>query len=378
MARVMQTKILNTYFEKRSESFSDLLRSFVMSPTPTGDAKQINRFLDGLEERFSRFGTTVQRTHTEKGDILHFSIYPEKLSTIVLLAHVDTVPVSSGPPEVRIEGDRMFGPGSYDMKNGIALFDFVLQAFKDLNIPPQHAIHLIFTPDEETGSHASSEYLLKACRGAAAVILPEPSCPDGGVKVRRKGVASIKAQIFGKAAHSGIEPEQGKDANRGLSELIRMIDGIVKQHREVHFNPGLVSGGRAVNIVSPESTLDGELRCFSTEVLAEAVKAIGKINRIGDLDVRMTVRIEHPALESNEKNSRLVDIARRIAGELGAGLTTCATGGASDGSDLSNAGIPVIDGMSMRGGGAHSVDEFVDLSDFPFRAALFTRLIQEI
>ena len=374
----MTIRDLVDHFRAQSGAFTDVLRDLVLSPTPTGDTDSIHRFINDLEHRFSRFGPEVSRIRTESGDILHLTVDGQRPGSVVLLAHADTVSVSPGPPQVRIEGDCMFGPGAYDMKNGIALFDFVLRAFEDLDTPPPHHVQLIFTPDEETGSHGSIAYLKKACADALAVILPEPSCPDGGVKIRRKGVASIHASVIGRAAHSGIEPEKGKDANRGLTALIRMIDSIAANHPGVHFNPGIVSGGRAVNVVSPACTLEGEMRCFSNERLQAAVEAVGRIDHIGDMGVRMAVRMEHPALEHTEKNARLFKAARRIAGELGVTLTSCETGGASDGSDLSASGIPVLDGVGMRGGGAHTADEFVDLSDFPFRAALFFRLIQEM
>jgi glutamate carboxypeptidase len=236
----------------------------------------------------------------------------------------------------------------------------------------------VFTPDEETGGAESLPVVAEICGGTRGVILPEPSCPDGSLKARRKGVAAIEAILSGLAAHSGIEPEKGRDANRALGHLIREIDHGIAEIGEVTFNPGIISGGVRTNVVAPRSRLEGELRSFSNRKLASALDWLAGLRDIGGVEVTMTTRLVHPALEADEKNSRLADIARAVADSLGQPLKCGSSGGASDGSTLSARGIPVVDGLGMRGGGAHAKEEFIEMNDFPFRAALITGLCMEI
>ncbi|MCK4835761.1 MAG: M20/M25/M40 family metallo-hydrolase, partial [Candidatus Aminicenantes bacterium] len=329
-------------------------------------------------EIFSEFTLEKKRIPCPGGDILEFSYSPDSNDFIVLLAHMDTVKVSETPIKIKTINHQLHGSGSYDMKNGIALFYYTLKAIQAFNLNIKKKIKLIFTPDEETGSQGSLPYLLKECQGARAVLLPEPSCPGGGVKIRRKGVAILRATLRGRSAHSGIEPEKGRDANRGLIDLIRSIDDILSRYPGVSFNPGIITGGYQTNMICGESVLQGELRSFSGQDLNQSIEKLKK--QITGHAIRIEIKIDlvHPPLEFNGKNQQLFDLAKDISRSLGNELSACSSGGSSDGSNLSHSGIPVLDGLGMSGSGAHSLDEHVDLSDFPFRATLITSLCQEI
>jgi len=374
----MNSEELFVYFENQRSDFIRILTSLVSHPTCSKDADDLNRFIDHLENLFQGFGPSVQRIPTAYGDILSLSFFQKEKERLVLLAHGDTVKVSDATLPVKIEGDKFFGNGCYDMKNGIALFYFFLKALHELGLSCHKQIEILCTPDEEIGSPASTPFLLKQCRGAKAVLLPEPCCPDGGVKIRRKGVALLRARLKGKAAHSGIEPEKGRDANRGLVRLVAQIDAMREKYPDVSFNPGIVSGGIGTNIVSPESCLEGEFRSYSNRLLKEVIKAMGTIRNVEDVEVDISVETHHPALEFDAKNRKLYTLAKKIADSFGYGLPSCSTGGASDGSTLSSAGIPVLDGLGMKGGGAHTPDEYIELSDFSYRAVLLTKLGMEI
>jgi glutamate carboxypeptidase len=366
------------YFKNHQEAFKNLLRHLASLPTYSGSVPDILCFQDILIQLFEPFDPHVTRVQTEKGDVLSLHFLPSTKEKIVLLAHVDTVRVSANPSPIRIENDRMYGNGVYDMKAGIALFFYVRKAIQELNLSPSHGMKIIFTPDEETGSVCSMPLLLEECKDAAAVLIPEPCCPDGGVKIRRKGVLSFEAQMKGEAAHSGLEPEKGKDANRGLFLLIDEIDRRMKKYPDVTFNPGIISGGVRINVISPESILKGEFRSHTNSILKEIAKEIMQINKVDTIDVSISANMYHPALEFDGKNQKLFRKAKNIAAQLHSNLTGCSTGGASDGSTLSSKGIPVLDGIGIQGGGAHSPDEFIELSDFAFRAALLTGLSLEI
>ncbi|GEM_PF-3599009 len=370
-------KILK-FFQDREDEFISLIKEIVSFTTYSGERESINKFLEYIQNLFAPFEPQISRIDTPAGDILTMDFFQHKQNRIVLLAHADTVKVSDNPTAVIVKNRRLFGNGSFDMKNGICLFYFLMKSFARLGIEPSNQIRIIITPDEESGSRESMVHILRLCRGAIGVLLPEPCCPDGGVKVRRKGVASIKAELTGKASHSGIEPEKGIDANRGLASLIFEIDRIVEAHSDLTFNPGVIKGGSKTNIVSPRSILNGELRSYSNKILKAASKEIEKIDRIGKVGVKIKCEVNHPALEFNDKNRHLYNIAKRCAERIGYDLPACSSGGGSDGSSISAAGIPVLDGLGMKGGGAHAENEYIELSDFPFRAAIITTLCMEL
>jgi len=367
------TKIFN-FFQGQQNAFVKLLEKLVSYQTYSGNAESINNFLDYIEKLFIPFGPEINRHHTQVGDILTLTFYPEKKKKIVFLAHVDTVKVSENPVQLRIENGKLYGNGSFDMKNGICLFYFTIKALHELSIEVNREIQIILTPDEETGSRESMPFLLKTCKQAEAVLLPEPCCPDGGVKVQRKGVAQIRAELTGKAAHSGIEPDKGRDANRALADLILQIDRMLKKYPQVTFNPGIIEGGSRTNIVSPYSYLEGELRSYSNDSMEKAVRQLEKLDRIRGVQVKINCRINHPAMGFNKCIRSLYQTAKQGAEKIGYDLPYCFTGGSSDGCSLSAAGTPVLDGLGMKGGGAHSENEYVELSDFPFRAAIHANL----
>ncbi len=374
----MKAEELLAYFRNQSQSFAELLNEMVAFPTRSGDRENINLFADYLADLFSEFNPRGERMQTPAGDIVQFTLFPEYRNFLVLLAHMDTVGVTQKLPLRKTEKTFFYGSGCYDMKNGIALFYYTLKAIRQFKPKINRKIKLIFTPDEESGSQASMPFLLKECNRAKGVLLPEPSCSDGGIKIRRKGVARITANLHGKISHSGIEPEKGHDANRGLVQLIIRIEKILQQYHDISFNPGMISGGSQVNQVSGDSWLRGEIRSYSNRQLLRAAKELKTIKNLDNIRIDMNIEMMHPALESNPKNKKLFDLAVRTAESLGQKLPGCASGGGSDGSNLSEAGIPVLDGLGMRGAGAHSEEERVELSDFPFRAALLTLLCQEI
>lgn len=366
------------HFHTHTSEFTSLLGEMVSYQTHSGECDHINGFADYLTTLFAQLGPTVRRIPTPAGDILELTFPDTTDASPVLLAHMDTVKVSSEAPAARLEGGRLYGSGCYDMKNGIAIFYFTAQTLYQTRLATGTGLKILFTPDEETGSRESLPFIHESCRGSRGVILPEPSCHDGALKSRRKGVATIEASLCGQAAHSGIEPEKGRDANRALARLIREIDAGLREIGDVSFNPGIITGGVRTNVVSPSSSLQGELRSFSNEKLRAAGEWITALNQIDGITIQTAIRLMHPALEADDKNNRLGDIARAIAAELGKHLEAGSSGGASDGSSLSAQGIPVIDGLGMRGGGAHSPEEYVEVEDFPFRACLITGLCTEI
>lgn len=371
------------YFNNRETDFIGLLEKLVSFRTYSGQIEEINRFLDFLEQLFSEFSPITCRRSTAKGDILCLTFAGAAARSpgepfVVLLAHSDTVKVGEPPAAVRTADKRFYANGSYDMKSGIALFYFALKAHKHFGLRSDKSIKIIFTPDEETGSAASLPILLEECRGADAVILPEPCCSDGGVKTRRKGIASIHAALTGKAAHSGIEPGKGIDANRALAKLIDKIEQITGKIGRVSFNPGVISGGTAVNVISPNACLEFELRSYDNTLLEKALLEITGIKNIAGAACAVSTRDKRPALEFDDKNKKLYEIARKIALALNYDLPAGESGGGSDGSFLSAAGIPVIDGIGLKGGGAHASEEYIEITDFPFRATLVGALCLEV
>jgi glutamate carboxypeptidase len=368
---------LINYFNNQKQEFISFIRKLVEYRSYNGETNNINIFADFLYSLFSGFHPDIiERKTTPAGDILIIDYFTDFSKTIVLLSHMDTVKVEDNNPKAIIKDGKLFGNGSYDMKTGIALFYFLLKAIFQGEFKIDKRIRIILNPDEESGSKYSKETIYQFSKDAQAVLIPEPCCPDGGVKVKRKAIGKIDAIITGKAAHSGIEPEKGVDANRSLTILINKIDELVSKERGISFNPGIIEGGVRTNVVSPISKMRAEIRGFDTEQIISIMNQIKDIKNIGDAIVEIKTNLEHPALEKTDKNIKLYKIAKQAADNMGYKLPECYSGGASDGSTLSYKGIPVIDGIGIRGGGAHSIGEYIEPDDFPFRAFLIASIVK--
>jgi len=362
------------YFENKKQEFVSLLTQLAEKQSYSGEDENINRLLDFLEEKFSVFKPRAQRIVTKGGDILILDLFTDKKDQVIFLSHIDTVRVSESEIKCHIEEGKLYGNGTYDMKAASAVIYSVIEYLYAHQYEIKNSIRLIFTPDEEIGSSYSMVHLVDLCKDAKAVFVGEPSCPEGKVKLKRKGVLHLNIYILGRSAHSGIEPEAGVDANKELLTVLNKIYEILEKYPSIHFNPGIISGGVKKNVVSPDSFLDSEMRSFSNEDLEKAMEELRKIKPESEAIINIDTFINKPALEMSDTNYGLYLIAKDIAKEMNVDLGYCSTGGASDGSNLGSKGIPVLDGLGIQGGGAHTTWEHIDIDDFPFRASLYTGL----
>jgi glutamate carboxypeptidase len=370
----MSSNYLIKYYSDKKSEFISLISQLVEMQSYSGEVDNINRLLDFLEEKFANFKPVVNRISTKSGDILVLDFFTDNKDQVVFLSHIDTVRVSEEDIKSSVNGNRLYGNGCYDMKSASAILYFVLDHLYQNPNKVKNSIRLIFTPDEETGSKYSMKHIMELCKEAKAVFVGEPPCSEGRVKLERKGVLHINIYILGRSAHSGIEPEAGIDANKELVYVVNKIYDLIDKYPSIHFNPGIISGGVKKNVVSPDSFLDAEMRSFSNSDLRNAMEEIKNIKANSEAVINIDAYINKPALERNDKNYALYLIAKEIAKELNFDLGHCSTGGASDGSNLSAVGIPVLDGLGICGGGAHTKSEYIEIDDFPFRAALYNYL----
>ncbi len=146
--------------------------------------------------------------------------FPGEGPRILLLGHFDTVwPVGQLARMPLVERDgRLFGPGVFDMKAGIAIGMLALRAVcaglcgAGLRAGDRPRLRFLLTCDEETGSGTSRALIEDEARQADAVLVLEPSLPGGALKTARKGCGQFVIRATGVAAHAGIEPEKGANA----------------------------------------------------------------------------------------------------------------------------------------------------------------------
>ena len=338
-----------------------------------------------LAERFRSLGLTVERLpQKDCGDFLLASLRGDSPATsppVVILCHVDTVwpegETRRRPP--RVEGDRVLGPGVFDMKAGIIQAIFALEAIQALSLPLKNQVLLLVNTDEELGSKFSRDLIQARAREAKAVLVLEPAGPGGAVKAARKGTGLYELLVRGRASHAGADPEKGISATLELAHIILDIYAQQRPDLGTTLNVGQVKGGIARNVVAPEAWANVDLRAYTHEELSRIDSYFRGI-RTRNPEAAVTVKggIMRPPLVKTDASAGIYRQALQIASELGFELPECKTGGASDGNFASAAGAPVLDGLGAEGEGPHAAHEFVTASSMPRRTALLARLLQSI
>jgi glutamate carboxypeptidase len=307
----------------------------------------------------------------------------ENSGQILIVGHTDTVH-ERGSVELRPwrkEGNRIYGPGVFDMKANCALALEILRTLVTLQLEPQRAVTIILTCDEEVGSQSGwplMEQLAKRVDTRCAFVL-EPPALGGYVKTGRKGTGIYSIRVEGKAAHAGLEPEKGASAILELARQTQLLHSINRAGSGVTINVGVVHGGTRSNVVPAEAEGEIDVR-FSTENEAEEVDQL--LKNLQPIDDRVKVfvsgGINRPPLERTTAVAELFEIARAIGTMIDFELGEAQVGGASDGNFLAAMGIPVLDGLGISGDGAHAVHEHILADDIAVRGTMIAGMILSV
>lgn len=379
---------LLTAFKSRQETIEAFIKTLVEIESPSGDEAGSRAVVDKLVSAAIDLGCvdSIERRKVpsfgEHLVIRSFSEF-ENAGQILLIGHTDTVH-EHGSLERRPwrkEGNRIYGPGIFDMKANCALTIEMLRTLESLQLKPQKAVTIILTCDEEVGSQTGwplMEQMAKRTNTRCAFVL-EPPAPGGYVKTGRKGTGIYSIRVEGKAAHAGLEPEKGASAILELARQTQLLHSINRQESGITINVGVVHGGTRSNVVAAEAEGEIDVR-FSTENEAEEVDQL--LKNLSPLDERVKVfvsgGINRPPLERTIAVAELFETARSIGAMIDFELGEAQVGGASDGNFLAAIGIPVLDGLGVSGDGAHAVHEHILEDDIAVRGTIISGLVLSV
>ncbi len=296
----------------------------------------------------------------------------------LVLGHADTVwPVGTlrEMPLVR-DGDRLAGPGVYDMKAGLVQGIFALRVLRELELVPAVTPVVFVNSDEEIGSPESGARVARLARVADRVLVLEPSLGvEGRLKTTRRGVARYAVIVRGRAAHAGLDPEKGVSAIHELAHVVHKLHDLNDPARGIAVNVGEVAGGIRPNVVAPESRAVVDVRTATREDARHVDASIrGLRPELSGASIEIRALSDKPPLEPTPGNRRLWTRAAALAEALGLPLDEGAAGGSSDGNTAS-LHAPTLDGLGGVGDGAHAPGEYVCLDRMPERAALLALLL---
>lgn len=308
---------------------------------------------------------------------------PEAPLQVLLSGHMDTVfgrdhPFQKASLDVR--AGILNAPGAVDMKGGLLVMFYALQAF-EASPHPNLGWEVLIVPDEEIGSLSSGPLLIEAAKRNHVGLVFEPSLPDGSLVRSRKGLGTFNAVVRGRAAHAGRNFREGRSAIVALSELIQRIHALNDEIPDAVFNAGRVQGGGPVNIVPDRAAAQFNVRVSSTatipEVTSRMKSIVAEMNHRDGISVEWEGGFTRPPKIAGTAETVLFEQIRMLAAEDGEVLRWKNTGGCSDGNNLAAAGLPTIDTLGPRGGNLHNDREFVELASLPQRVRLVERLLHE-
>lgn len=310
----------------------------------------------------------------ERGAHLHLTIRPEAPVQLVLTGHMDTVfPVDHGFQSVRDIGDGTInGPGTADMKGGIAVMIEALMALETSPVASRIGYEVVFNSDEETGSHGSAALIARAARGKHAALTFEPALPDGTLAGARPGSANYSVRITGRAAHAGRNPADGRNAIVAAADLALRLAALTAPGLTV--NPARIDGGGPNNVVPDHAVLRVNLRAATPEQMRHVERSMAAITadieRAHDVAAMVHGGFNRPPKPVDQRAQRLFALVEDCGRALGLSLARRDTGGVCDGNNIAACGVPVVDTMGPRGGAIHSEGEFLIVDSLTERARL--------
>jgi glutamate carboxypeptidase len=296
----------------------------------------------------------------------------------LVIGHFDTVwPVGTIEERpFRIDGNVIHGPGSFDMKGGLAQLVVALQAIRDLRLETPVVPVVFVNADEEIGSRSSTRYIRQLARRASRAFVLEPALGRrGDIKTARKGIGRFTVTVHGKAAHAGLDPEGGASAILELSHVIQKLFALNDVERGITVNVGTVDGGIQPNVIAPHSKAVVDVR-VPTVAAGNEIEYIIHSIRPTNPEVRLHIEggIGRPSMETTPRNQRLWESVRAAGDELGIELRQTRAGGGSDGNTTSQF-TATVDGLGPVGDGAHAVHEHLLVDKTLERAALLVILL---
>ncbi|HEX8638384.1 MAG TPA: M20 family metallopeptidase [Pyrinomonadaceae bacterium] len=377
---LMNASEILEYFENRQKIILNSIREIVEIESPSFNAEksaEVARWIEN-ETRTIPLEIKIEKTIVENcGEHLTIRAFPSDKKQILLLGHTDTVhPVGAKTENpTRVENGMLYGGGVFDMKANVVLMLEVLRFFAESKISPTRPITVLLSCDEEVGSLTGRALVEAEAAQSEFCLVCEPSA-NSRVKTGRKGTGMFKIKTRGIPAHAGLEPEKGASAILELARQIPKIHALNDAESGTTANVCQIKGGTASNVIPEFAECTVDVRFSSA---AEAEKLETSIRSLLSSDTKIALEISgainRPPMERTDQVVFLYEKARSLAATFDYELGETQVGGASDGNFVAALGVPVLDGLGVAGGGAHTMNEHILIDDLAKRATLLTLLL---
>src|SRR3989440_8758818 len=361
------------------------IQRWVETESPTRDKAAVNRMVDVVQSDVADLAVTVERVPGKDGFADNLIVRNQAAGSgggILIMSHIDTVhPLGTlaGPLPFRRDGDKLYGPGLFDMKGGAYL---ALEACGQVAKAgsAKRPGTFVFTPEEEVGSPPSGHLIEAEAKRARYVLVTEPARDGGKIVTARKGVGRFEVRTIGVPAHSGARHQDGRSAIREMARQILAIEAMTDYVRGVTTTVGTISGGTAPNVIPQHCHITVDLRVCDEAAGAEfETKILGLEPFDPGVKVEVSGGMNRPPFEKSTAIDVLFRHAQAVARGIGFDLQhTEMTGGGSDGNFTAALGVPTLDGLGIDGDGAHTEWEHGLISSIEPRTLLMRGLLETL
>jgi glutamate carboxypeptidase len=354
--------------------------ALVRAESPSDDKVAVDACMALAAARAKALGGRV-KLHRQRqyGNLLEAHFGPRRKDAkdrVLLLGHLDTVwPVGtlSQMPYLQTR-EKLAGPGVLDMKAGVAMAFTAIEMLAEAELLDREIV-LLLNSDEEVGGPVSRPVTETLATQCSAVYVLE-AAQGLAVKTARKGTGNWRIDLYGVAAHSGVDYEKGVSALGELARIIETINGWTDLKRGLTVSVNIAGGGSKTNVIPAHAFAEVDIRI---QKRADGERIAKRFAKLRTADPRCTLvvagGINRPPMERKIGIARLYRRARTLAAALGFALEEASTGGASDGNFTAALGIPTLDGLGPVGAGAHAAHEHLLVEHLAPRTALLAALL---
>jgi len=386
--------------KKERQPLLDTLKELVSIETGSRDLEGLDRAAELIAGRMRALGGKVELVDPSEGayrmedtplrigKIVHARFEGKGTKKILLLAHMDTVYLRGmlAKQPFRVEGDRAYGLGVSDDKQGVALVLHTLAMLKAMDFRGYGLVTALINADEEISSPGSRRLITRLGAEHDAVFSCESSRVESDkLALATSGIASVILKVKGRASHAGASPEQGRNALYEAAHQILQTRDLSNPATGLKMNWTLISAGTTRNVIPADAVATADVRVLRVSDYDGIERAVRE--RIGnklipDTQVEMIFERRRPPLEATPASRALGGHARRIYAEIGKNLVVdaLAEGGGTDAAFASlETRAPVLERFGLQGFGAHSNDaEYVAVDSIEPRLYLLARLIMDV
>lgn len=361
------------------------LEMLVNMDSPTEDKALSDRVGDVLERKAAGLGFACGRDRQEVYADTRLCRLgaPEARQRVLMVGHFDTVYAAgtAAARPFRIEGGRALGPGVLDMKGGLVVGLFAVEAVQGVLGKVPLELTFLFNGDEEIGSPGSRHLILEEARRHDLALILEPGRPGPSITIGRKGVGIFRIGVTGREAHAGAEPENGINSIVEAAHKTLAIEALTNPAVGTIVTPGVVHGGTRPYVVPGETRLEVDCRVASEAERARIEAALADIvahSTVPGARATLEGGFHRPPMEQGAAAAEHIARLQEVARAMGYPLGTATTGGASDGNLTASVGTPTIDGLGVHGGRAHSAEEFIDIASLEAKTRVLAAFLADL